>query len=302
MATGGDEWYHVGELHDAAVKELGPEKGRQWFDRFADYMALTSAQMKAPENVRSASVLQMWDRQGVLTPENLRSGKLKFPAGTAPRYPNQAMDEVAEYIENGYRIDPVMKPKKARFAENIKGNYANATIDMHVARGMKMTNAAGKPVDAIPAEGYMKIQKVIEEIAKRHGIEPAQAQSAGWVGGADLTNIGEFSAAPLMQIIERRISKTAKERGQPVAEVLKKWITGQDHLLSTTIFAGLAAGAAAKAKAEQPKPEKPAGVLGDMQRDAVPAPKSGKRSKTIRVKRNKDGQIERLIIEENDGS
>jgi hypothetical protein len=75
------------------------------------------------------------------------------------------------------------------------------------------------------------MEKMQQRLAKKKGLSPAQYQAALWVGARQVTGM-ESPPVSFMELLEQRIQLTAKKRGLPETEVLRKFISGEQPLLA----------------------------------------------------------------------
>jgi hypothetical protein len=102
-----------------------------------------------------------------------------------------------------------------------------------VAEGrMSLKEAKNRPGfwEAAPSGSeYAGFEDLWQRGAKRHGIEPAEAQALGWYGSADVTAL---KTKPELYIdnLERMIRRTAEQTGQHPLQVMDDVIKGKGYL------------------------------------------------------------------------
>jgi hypothetical protein len=102
-----------------------------------------------------------------------------------------------------------------------------------VAEGrMSLKEAKERPGfwEAAPSGSeYAGFEDLWQRGAKRHGVEPAEAQALGWYGSADVTAL---KTKPELYIdnLERMIKRTAEETGQSPLKVMEEVIRGKGYL------------------------------------------------------------------------
>ena len=97
---------------------------------------------------------------------------------------------------------------------------------------MTMREAKQRPGfwEAAPSGSeYAGFEDLWQRGAKRHGVEPAEAQALGWYGSADVTAL---KTKPELYIdnLERLIKRTAEQTGQSPKKVMKDFVTGEGFL------------------------------------------------------------------------
>jgi hypothetical protein len=167
-------------------------------------------------------------------------------------------------IMNESGLDPLENPKPPSFSQNLQGNWAPATVDMHAtllpamlarhpgwlnpvgkglySRGTSLEELAQDPKywDSAPKQNeYPTLERYYKSLADELGITPAQAQAASWVGGGHITGLGSDVQKDFMKFVEDRIANTAAKTGQRPETVLKDFIRGRYPLLSIAPFAAV---------------------------------------------------------------
>lgn len=223
IEAGGEKWYWMAGMLDKFILELGPELGVQRFDQFMDLNAAVSPRSSVAQQIKRASVLYQRQLKGMPI-ENLSHDM--FPAGyghmattTAHR---PAVDRV---VREGAVGDPVKQPKIATYAENMKGNYQGVTVDSH--NNLIVTGREGSPGGA----QYVHLEGRQQQLAARRELDPAEWQSALWVGGGDITDVKDVRNLP--DAMNQRIAKTAEVLGVPEEEALVRFMHGDTVLYST---------------------------------------------------------------------
>jgi hypothetical protein len=233
LGLGGLEWYNTQQLFDRFTGELGPEQGERAFRRFMDMIAATSPGSNVSTNIKLGSNFFSMAEQGALTPELLREGRLELAPGYKHRFQSTHNAKAARILEEG-GLNPVADPKTARFGAALSGNYANVPVDLHISRGLGLTNTAGKPIETPESWQYGAIEDLLRKEADRVGVTPAQYQAAAWVGLADKTGVGgssrRQSVPPFLAILEERLGLTAKRRGTTKEKALRALIRGEAPL------------------------------------------------------------------------
>lgn len=125
QSRGGMEWYNTDPLRRRAIDIMGEEEGAPRFGALMDAVAATSPRSRVPDNIRTASYYHYLKSQG-----------LEFPEKPLPGYGSVAQDlhlgNMRKLGDQGW--DELVNPKPASFADNLKGNWNNVTVDTHNMR------------------------------------------------------------------------------------------------------------------------------------------------------------------------
>lgn len=229
LGLGGLEWYNTQQLFDRFTGELGPEQGERAFRRFMDMIAATSPGSNVSTNIKLGSNFFSMAEQGQITPEILRGGRLELAPGYKHRFQSSLNAKAARILEEG-GLNPVADPKTARFGAALSGNYANVPVDLHISRGLGLTNTAGKPLEVPESWQYGAVEDLLRQEAERVGVTPAQYQAAAWLGMGDKTGVASGSRSSFLAILEERLGRTAKRRGTTKEKALRALIRGEAPL------------------------------------------------------------------------
>lgn len=99
--------------------------------------------------------------------------------------------------------------------------------------GMKMKDLKARPglwESAPKGSEYAGFEKLWQSGARRHGVDPAEAQAMGWYGSGDITAL---KTKPELYVdnLERLIKQTADESGQHPLDVLHGVLSGDQSLV-----------------------------------------------------------------------
>ena len=115
-----------------------------------------------------------------------------------------------------------------------KGNIINSykPREMYDTGEMTMREAQQRPGfwEAAPSGSeYAGFEDLWQRGAKRHNIEPAEAQALGWYGSADVTAL-KTKPENYVDNLERLIKRTAEQTGQSPTKVMNDFVTGEGFL------------------------------------------------------------------------
>lgn len=115
-----------------------------------------------------------------------------------------------------------------------KGNIINSykPREMYDTGEMTMREAQQRPGfwEAAPSGSeYAGFEDLWQRGAKRHNIEPAEAQALGWYGSADVTAL-KTKPENYVDNLERLIKRTAEQTGQSPTKVMNDLVTGEGFL------------------------------------------------------------------------
>jgi hypothetical protein len=202
------DWYAMGQLEDAFIKELGPEEGRKQFkNRFADAMAATTGGADPNSNLMMAAYTNYQKNLGKEIPTT--AADLPFPIGG--RFVSGNMEQ-AKKLADVSEISPVTNPKRHNFSANFLGNRDVSTLDE------QMSQLWDPKMMAPPTNAYGIYEAALAKEAKKAGVEPANFQDIAWAGAKD------YPGKPMMQEINEMIERTHKITGAPKEEILKGFI------------------------------------------------------------------------------
>lgn len=202
------DWYAMGQLEDAFIKELGPEEGRKQFkNRFADAMAATTGGADPNSNLMMAAYTNYQKNLGKEIPTT--AANLPFPIGG--RFVSGNMEQ-AKKLADVSEISPVTNPKRHNFSANFLGNRDVSTLDE------QMSQLWDPKMMAPPTNAYGIYEAALAKEAKKAGVEPANFQDIAWAGAKD------YPGKPMMQEINEMIERTHKITGEPKEEILKGFI------------------------------------------------------------------------------
>jgi hypothetical protein len=254
-----DRWYHMKQLEDEYIKELGPQAGRDAFQKeFAGMMAATTGGASPYNNFLMSHYANYLNKQGA-TDVAQRAYEMPFPIGG--RFASGNMKQAQKYIEGGMQpFDPAQNPKRTDFMNAYLGNRSAGTIDEQMF-------GAIMPGQTIP-EWYGPATRVLHEEAARAGVDPRGFQDVAWAG---LKSLGEEQAAaaaaakrakanpgighnsepfqfdyegPMINTINRSIETTHRLTGMPREEIVRRGLIRKEipmYGIPAAVMGGLAA-------------------------------------------------------------
>ena len=286
LGMSGENWYDTTALRQRFHDLNGPEQGEQDFNRFMQYVGTNSPQNKVPPDIRQASYYYHLDKNGVpITPVDRVGQPIPGQENTPIAAPYKAMPEhtnASSRVQAGTQ-DPMDAMKTTSFGQNLSGNYAPVTIDMHalklpamlkqdprwlngegkaeLAKGTDIGTLAQDPKwwEASPgANEYGHLEQWWKGMANEMGITPAQAQAGSWVGGGHITGLGSDENKTFIDFMNDRGNLTAQKTGQGNAQsAIDAFIRGQQPLLTSGVGPALPAYGGTQSGAQQPQPFPP---------------------------------------------
>lgn len=279
-------WYNMEPLRQAFIDLMGQAEGERRFRLFTDMIAASSPRSDFPTNVRAASYYYGRALRGEPIPDRPPS-----PYGhMAQKHHVRLARDVA-----GGGFDLMTNPKPPSFAENLRGNQLPATIDAHAIRYPAMLSrdpvfletryqaTRGAPVERPQemfrsgqvtleqalerpawwvnqprvANEYAPLERWYQDMAARMGMTPAQFQAGAWVGGARTTGLGSPADVSALEMLDARLGRAARLRGESRADVLRRLIREGVPLLSVSPLALATALEAAKEDRNDGAPRRP---------------------------------------------
>jgi plasmid maintenance system antidote protein VapI len=220
MEKGGEQWYWMGDVLDEYIKVHGPKEGTRLFDEFMDFGAAVSPRANITSQLKRASMLQYLKKQGMdvstITPQTFPAGYGHLASSGAHR---RGIERLAE---TGAVGDRALAPKTPSYAANMKGNYDPVTVDSH---NMQIWSGEARSPSK---QEYHYMEQVQKEMAEEMGLDPAEFQSALWVGAKDITGVAD--PRNLSKAMNVRIAKTAEELGISEKEAMTRFIKGDEYL------------------------------------------------------------------------
>lgn len=218
------DWYAMGQLEDAFIKELGPEEGRKQFKaRFADAMAATTGGADPNSNLMMAAFTNYQKGLGREIPT--KAAELPFPIGG--RFVSGNMEQAKKLAEMGEI--PVTNPKRHNFSANFLGHRDVSTLDE------QMSQLWDPKMMSPPPNAYGIYQQALAREAEKAGVQPANFQDIAWAGAKD------YPGKPMMQEINEMIARTHAITGEPQEEILKGFIRGNKPMYGIGAMGGLGA-------------------------------------------------------------
>ena len=238
---GGLSWYNLRPLRDEYVSKFGETEGVARFEKFSDLAAATSPRSTVKANIKRASMFQKMAEDGDDITKALNTSEvgegLRMPSGYGhlahKNHRGIITDAMSDVGLSGAK--KFGRPKISSFAENLKGNIAPVTVDTH---NKKLLTLPYNLPETVANTEYGFLERLNKDMAKRHGIAPAQAQSATWVGGSNVTGVDD--ARPFMELMDERIMETARQLNISPRKALDMFLGGKTALYSAAPAVGLA--------------------------------------------------------------
>ena len=227
------DWYFMGQLEKAFIKELGTKAGRAAFrNTFTRPMAATTGGASPVGNLRMAAFGNYLRAKGL--PYPTASHELTTPIGG--RYVTGNLAQHKKIMDAGGDIDPKANPKRHNFARNFEGEDSPATIDEQMTS--MMTPGKLSP----PKGSYAIYEQMVSDIGSEMGVSPRKVQEVAWAGYKGKEKGGYDQSKPMIQIFNEALERTARVTGLTSKEVLKRFIRSDIPLYGLTglVFAGAA--------------------------------------------------------------
>ena len=204
------DWYAMGQLQDAFIKELGPEEGAKAFKgRFADAMAATTGGADPKANLLMAAYGNFLRKQGLSPP----SAAYEMPHPIGGRYVTGNMAMYDKVLNQEAGLTTAGQPKRFNFSANFLGDRSRATIDEQMSQGMAGINAP-------PQGAYGVMEGIVADEAAKRGIQPANFQDVAWAG------FKNYEGKPMITEVNEMIERTSRLTGKTPEEVLRGFIRG----------------------------------------------------------------------------
>jgi hypothetical protein len=201
-----EDWYALGQLQDAFIRDLGPEEGaRQFSQRFADSMAATTGGADPTSNLLMAAYVNNRKVQG----RELPQGSWNFPHPIGGRYLSGNMSMADKILMQMTPLTSDLHPKRFNFRANFLGDLDRATID-------EQMSALYEPkLTAPPGSSYGIMEAVLGDVAGSIGVRPAKFQDVGWAGAKGV------EGKPMIQHLNEAIERTSRVTGRSPEDVLR---------------------------------------------------------------------------------
>ena len=230
------DWYAMGQLEAEFIKEFGEKKGREMFkERFADAMSATTGGADPTANLLMSAYGNFLRQKGVPQPR----AAYEFPYPIGGRFASGNMAMYDKVINQGAGLQAAKTPKRFDFSSNFLGHRDRATIDEQMSGGFR----PGLLVP--PGDSYGVFEKVVHDLAKAEGVQPANFQDVAWKG------LKGAPGKPMIQHVNEAIERTARVTGKKPEEVVRDSLVRGTHPLYGIAGTGLTAGALAAALRDQ---------------------------------------------------
>lgn len=210
---GADNWYAMGQLEQAYIKELGEKAGRKaYLDEFAVPMASTTSGNNPTTNFLMGQYLEHVRKLGKPMP----AGGTELPVTVGGR--RSAMnirDYNAMRQGGGYDYLSADQPKMHNFARSFIGDLDRAVMDEQMAGGM-LSHADPKFVDRARKQGFGLLERPVHEEAAAAGVKPGNYQDVAWAG------FKNESGGPMIGVVNDAIERTHRLTGMPRDEIVRR--------------------------------------------------------------------------------
>jgi hypothetical protein len=238
LEQGADLWYHNEPVRQQFIYELGDAEGNRQFDLFASMVAGSSSSAPVRPNIRKASWYRQKALEGLL-PANINSMS-EAADWLAANPPPQGYSSVARNNDalwasrllGGDMLEMAMSPgashKILSFNQNLHGNLRPWTGDRHEGARLGVPerwNARENSWQkgALTPNEYVAAEKMMQRMADRYGIAPAELQAARWIGGADKTGV-KSTDPTFSHALEATVMEQAKRMKESPEWVLRNFI------------------------------------------------------------------------------
>lgn len=238
LANDAHRWYHAEPVRNQFIKELGEEAGNREYNLFVDMVAGTSSAAPVVPNIRKAS----WYRQKAL--EGLLPDDINTMAASREWLMDNPVPEGYGSVAQGNDVlwssrflsgpqawraaEPGASHKILSFNQNLRGNLRPWTGDRHEAARLgvpAVRNARTGLMEKgmLTPNQYVAAERMMKRIGDSVGLEPAEVQSARWMGGAGRT--GVRSGDPTFNhALETAVLQQAERTGRKPEHVLREFI------------------------------------------------------------------------------
>ena len=199
-------FYAMGQLEEAFIKELGPDMGRKMFrERFAEPMAATTGGADPTANLLSAYYANHMRQAG--TPMGGAAHELPHPIGG--RFIMGNLGQYDKIINQGAGLTTAT-PKRFNFSSNFMGHKDRSTMDEQMMGIFDPTLKHKAP----PGDSYGVVEGVSNKAAGLEGVDPVNFQEVAWAGTK-----GQ-GGKPMIQHVNEAIERTSRVTGKSPEEVL----------------------------------------------------------------------------------
>lgn len=206
-------WYHMGQLEDAFISELGPRAGRTAFkDRFADPMAATTGGADPTSNLLMANYGNYLKTHGLEFPQ--AAHEMPYPIGG--RYATGNMEQYRKMLTGpeASGVTPA-NPKRYNFSGNFLGDPSRVTMDEQ----MMSPWGIGSP----PGGSYGHFEGAVHDLARNSlGIDPRLLQEVAWAGLKDAQSKNGYVAKPMISHVNDAIERTRRLTGMSPEETVRR--------------------------------------------------------------------------------
>jgi hypothetical protein len=197
----------VGELEDKFIQELGPDKGREEFRKWAETVATTSPGADPRANLRGAQFARYMRTKGLPLP--IRGADIPYPAGSRFGAPN--LKQFQKILMEGSGITSA-NPKLYDYASELLG---------HTDRGPPIDEQRFRLMDpersAPPPGSYGHYKGAVVDRAAAHGVSPTHFGDMLYAGARE-----NHWTKPLITYINEMIERTHRVTGMARDEIVRR--------------------------------------------------------------------------------
>jgi hypothetical protein len=228
--------YAMGQLEKEFIDEFGAKKGRAMFkERFADAMSATTGGADPTSNLLMSAYGNFLREKGIPQPK----AAYEFPYPIGGRFASGNMAMYDKVINQGAGLEAAKTPKRFDFSANFMGHRNRATIDEQMSGGFQ----PGLLVP--PGDSYGVFEKVVHDLAKKEGVQPANFQDVAWKG------LKGVPGKPMIQHVNEAIERTARVTGKTPDQVVRDSLVRGTHPLYGLGAAGIGTAALVEALRNQ---------------------------------------------------
>ena len=154
-----------------------------------------------------------------------------FSGVTADTHAIRAVFDAMNEIDPGSVPIDFIGGRNASQTKELRAQYEANPSSLDVSNMISDRLASQKINGKSVQTEYAVFSDIYKNVAKKLGVEPAEAQSLSWFANGDKTGLGS-APKTIVELINERIDVTAQVLGQTKDEIFKKFLQGSIPLLS----------------------------------------------------------------------